>query len=136
MYSLVEYSNNYLKATEILWQYCRDEPPVDAANGNIVDFGQNNPTTTLFEIKLKITSKTGCNGTRDVEIMIPLTYFCNFWRAIEIPKCLLVVNDVINQEVPFSIDDTKHYSPVVTLSTEDKSKLLKQLICAFKRTLN
>ena len=136
MYSLVEYNNNYLKATEILWQYCRDESAVDAANGNIVDFGQNNPTTTLFEIKLKITSKTGYNGTRDVEIMIPLTYLSRFWRDIEIPKCLLVVNDVINQEVPFSIDDTKHYSPVVTLSTQDKSKLLKQLICAFKRTLN
>ena len=26
MYALMEYSNNYLKTLDVLWQYCRDEP--------------------------------------------------------------------------------------------------------------
>ena len=36
----------------------------------------------------------------------------------------------------FAITDTKLYVPVVTLSTEDNMKLLKQLESAFKRTIN
>ena len=53
MYSLVEYSNNYLKATEILWQYCRDEPPVDAANGNMLILVK----TILLLLCLKLNQK-------------------------------------------------------------------------------
>ena len=36
----------------------------------------------------------------------------------------------------FAITETKVYVPVVTLSTEDKSKLLQQLKSGFKRTIN
>ena len=36
----------------------------------------------------------------------------------------------------FAITDTKLYVPVVTLSTQDNSKLLQQLKSAFKRTVN
>ena len=36
----------------------------------------------------------------------------------------------------FSINDTKLYIPLVTLSTEDNIKLLKQLESGFKRTIN
>ena len=36
----------------------------------------------------------------------------------------------------FKITDTKLYVPVVTLSTQDNSKLLQQLNCAFKRIVN
>ena len=34
MYNLIEYS----KTSGILWQYCRDEPAIDPANDDIVDF--------------------------------------------------------------------------------------------------
>ena len=37
IYSLIEYSDNHLKISRILWQYCRNEPAVDG-NGNIVGF--------------------------------------------------------------------------------------------------
>ena len=36
MYNLLEYSDNYSKAPGIVWQYCKDEPPLDN-NGAIAD---------------------------------------------------------------------------------------------------
>ena len=36
----------------------------------------------------------------------------------------------------FAITDTKLYVPVVTLSTQDNTKLLQQLKSGFKRTIN
>ena len=39
-------------------------------------------------------------------------------------------------ETTFAIDETKLYVPVVSLSTEDKVKLLKQLKSKFKRKIN
>ena len=37
----------------------------------------------------------------------------------------------INQEMTFSITDTKSYVPVVILSTQDNAKLIKQLKSGF-----
>ena len=42
-------------------------------------------------------------------------------------KCVIVATAVRNQGVTFSITDTKLYVPVVVLSTQDNSKLFKQL---------
>ena len=39
-YNLIEYSNNYSKTSEILWEYCRDEP-IANDNGVIVNFVAN-----------------------------------------------------------------------------------------------
>ena len=52
MYNLIEYSNNYSKTTENLWQYCKDIPAVN--NIEIVGFGEAN-LTDLFSLKVKIT---------------------------------------------------------------------------------
>ena len=43
---------------------------------------------------------------------------------------------VNNQEPTFTITDTKLYIPVVTSSTQDNAKLLKQLKPGFKRTID
>ena len=43
---------------------------------------------------------------------------------------------VANQETEFSITDTKAYDHVVTLSTQDDTKLLKQSKSGFKRKNN
>ena len=40
------------------------------------------------------------------------------------------------RKTEFAIADTKIYVPVVTLSTEDNVKLLKQLKSGFKRIIN
>ena len=84
MYNLIEYSDNYAKTTGSLWQYCKDIPARNAANNAIVTFDANNHTDS-FNFKVKITGQTGDNGTKDVEIMVPLKYLSNFWRTLEMP---------------------------------------------------
>ena len=82
MYNLIEYSDNYLKTSGSLWQYYRDEPIINN-DGNIIDF-LDDPDSVSFKYKQKITGQTGDNGTKDVQIMVPLKYFSNFWRTLEI----------------------------------------------------
>ena len=48
----------------------------------------------------------------------------------------IVSTNVANQNATFAITGTKLYVPVVTLSTQDNSKLLQQLNCGFKRVIN
>ena len=52
----------FLKKTRILWQYCRDEPALDAYNA-VTDFNATNTITDLFKFKDKITSKRDNIGT-------------------------------------------------------------------------
>ena len=87
MYNLIEYSDNYSKTFGILWQCCRDEPAL-APDGTIADFTLGNVITDSFKIKEKITGKAGDNGTKNVEIMVPLKYLSNFWRTLKIPLIL------------------------------------------------
>ena len=51
MYNLIEYSDNYSKASGSLWQYCNDIPAVDNHNA-IVNFTDNNLTDS-FNFKEK-----------------------------------------------------------------------------------
>ena len=77
--NLIQYSANYSKTSGILWQYCRDEPATNI-NSNIIefiDFTDANLTDS-FNLKVKLTGKTGDNATKDVEIMVPLKYLSNF----------------------------------------------------------
>ena len=84
VYNLIEYSDNYLKTSENLCQYCKDIPAVNN-DGNIVYFNGANATDS-FNIKTKITGQTNNNERIDnVEIMIPLKYLSNFWRTLKMP---------------------------------------------------
>ena len=76
MYNFIEYSDNCSKATGSLWQYCKY---VSAGNnnGSIVEFNGSNVTDS-FNFKARITGQTGDNGTKEVEIMVPLKYLINF----------------------------------------------------------
>ena len=114
-----------------LWQYCKDISAVDNNNA-IANFTENNFTDS-FNFKVKITGQTGDDGTKSVEIMVPLKYLSNFSQTLEMPlinckinliltcatNCVTVVSNVANQNATFSITDTKLYVPVVTLSTQD-----------------
>ena len=93
MYNLIEYSDNYVKTSESLWQYCLDIPAVDNNNA-IVDFTENNLTDS-FTFKVKITSQTGNGGTKNLEIMVPLKYFSNFWRTLEMPLINCEINLIL-----------------------------------------
>ena len=93
MYNLLEYSKNYSKTSGSLWNYYRDKL-TDETNDN------NGPTKNVinsrsFKCKTSITGSTynvtagtrGYNrnkeGTREVEIAVPLKYLSNFWRALD-----------------------------------------------------
>ena len=94
-----------------------------------------------FNFKTKITGQTDNNGRIDnVEITVPLKYFSNFWRTLEMPlincevnfilTCKLCYNvgmlhyHIANQIPTLTITEANRYVPVVTLSTQDNAKLL------------
>ena len=148
MYNLIEYSDNYAKVTGSLWQYCKDIPARNV-NNEIIVFDVNSLTDS-FKFKAKITGQTGNNGTKDVEIMVPLKYLSNFWRTLEMSlincevnliltwssTCVLIATGNRTQAARFLITDTKLYVPVVTLSIQENTKFLQQLKSGFKRVIN
>ena len=93
MYNLIEYSDNYAKTTGSLWQYCKDIPTQNNNNKAIV-FAENNLTDS-FNFKVKFTGQTGDNGTKNVEIMVPLKYLNNFWRTLEMSLINCEVNLIL-----------------------------------------
>ena len=149
MYNLIEYSDHYAKTTGSLWQYCKDIPARNNANNSIIIFSEDNITDS-FKFKAKITGQTGNDGTKDVEIMVPLKYLSNFWRTLEMPLINCEVNLILtwssngvliatnnqNQAATFEITDIKLYVPVVTISTQENTKFLQQLKSGFKRVIN
>ena len=147
MYNLIEYSDNYSKTSGSLWQYCKDIPAVNN-NGDIVDFNDAN-TTVSFNFKAKIIGQGDNNGRKDnVEIMVSLKYLRNFWRTCEMPlincevnliftwsaNCVIIHTNIANQIPTFAITESI-YVPVVTLSTQDNTKVLTQLKSGFKRAI-
>ena len=122
-----------------------------AANNNneIVSFTNSNLTDS-FNFNVKTTGQTGDDGTKNVEIMVPIKYLSNFWRTVEIPlinsevnliliwseDCVIVSTNVAGQNAKFAITDTKLYVPVIILSQPDNAKLLQQLKSGFKRVIN
>ena len=83
MYNLIEFTDNHSKTSGSLQQHYKDIPTVNN-NGEIVEFNVANATDS-FNFKAKITGQTENNGTKDVEIMVPLKYFKlyleNFWNV-------------------------------------------------------
>ena len=98
-----------------------------------------------------MTGKTYDDGDiENVKVMIPLKYFSDFWRTLEMPlincaveliltwsrNCVIISTNVANQNPTFTITETTLYVPAVTLSTQDNAKLLPQLTSGFKRTIS
>ena len=87
------------------------------------------------------------NGIKDgVKIAVPLKYVSNFWRSLEMPpinckigfllgwyeECIL---SKAGTAATFKITDAKLYVPIVTLKTEDNTKLSKLLSEGLKRPI-
>ena len=79
--------------------------------------------------------------------MVPLKYLSNFWRTLEMSLINCEVNLILTWSSAcvvtdsrgvgrFAITDTKLYVPVVTLSTQENTKLLQQLKSGIKRVIN
>ena len=119
MYKLIEYSDNYAKTTGSIWQYSKDIPARND-NNEITVFTRNSLTDS-FNFKVKFIVQTGSNGTKDVEIMVPLKYLSNFWRTLVMPlincevnliliwssTCVIAAGGDANQAAAFEITNTK-----------------------------
>ena len=115
------------------------KPAVDS-NDDITDFHANNNNSNLFRFKQQITGQTGNGSTKDLEIMIPLKYLSNFWRALEMllsnfditlpltfsTKSILAAGAAANQARKLRITNTKLYVPAVTISTQENIKLTRK----------
>ena len=123
------------KHQEVCGNY-RDDP-----NDNITQFES-------FKYKVDITGKAPAAGNiKDVETAVSLRYLSNFWRTLELSLINCESNFILTSSeyciIPSAtgatktkITDTKHYVPLVTLSTQDNAKLLQQLKSGFKRAIN
>ena len=136
MYNLIEYSDNYSDTSGSLWQFKRDEIEGDVdltVDNNLIP---NNSSSFKYKSSL-ITNRNG------VKIAVPLKYFSNFSRLLEMllinckvelslswdPNCVL---SNLVWVLTFTITDAKLYVPVITLSIEDNAKLSKLLSGRFK----
>ena len=96
----------------------------------------------MSKCKTIITGKTpDDDDTKDVEIAVPLKYWRNVWRNLEMPFINCEINLLLKLSsncviTNFTITDVKVYVPVVTLWTQDNPNLLQQLKSGFKRTIN
>ena len=105
MYNLLGYSENYSKTFGSLRNYYRDELTDETNKDN--NLNKNVIKSKSFKYKTSITGNTynvsrrilnaagqaidnpdysaNKEGTKEVEIAVPLKYLSNFWRALNIP---------------------------------------------------
>ena len=145
MYNLIEYSDNFSDTSGSLLQFKRDEVPAD--NG---DLTINNSQSFRYKVTLLGKAANAVNDTnssvKEAKIFVPLKYFSNFWRSLE----MLFINCKIYLELNWiedyilssagstaklAITHTKLHFPIVTLSTKDSANLAKQLNEGFKRSV-
>ena len=136
MHDLIEFSDNYAKTSKSLWQYYRDKSNNDITNSE------------SFKLKARVTGRALVDdSTKDAETAVPFKYLSSFWRTLEMSliNCEInlvltwsessVITNSIGVEL-FTIINIKLYVPLVTLSTQDNTKLLQQSKSRFKRTIN
>ena len=145
--NLTEYGDNYSDTSVSLWQFKRDEQPIDN-NGGFINITAENSSS--FKYKLNFIGDTVADGANrkkeDVKIVVPLKYLSNFWRSSEMPliNCKIefslkwyekYILSSSGTAATFTITDTELYVPVVTLKTEYNTKLSKLLSEGFKRPI-
>ena len=158
MYDLIEYLDNYADSSGSLYQFKRDESPINDA-GSALNVALDKPTSFKYKASLlgKATDADGNDRSfKNTKIFVPLKYLSNFFRSLEMSlincKTHLALNwtnnsvmcgadtyaggdNVNNRETTFKITSTKLYVPIVTLSTKDNVNLTKQLNEGFKRSV-
>ena len=106
----------------------------------------NDHNAPSFKYKASLIGNTERNGTKKgVKIAVPLKYFSNFRRSLEMPllNCKVAlsitwIENCVLTSAPvatFKITDAKLYVSIVTLSSEDNVKLSKILSEGFKRSI-
>ena len=150
MYNLIEYSDNYQDSSATLYQYKRDESPVND-DSNTVNLTADNSDSFKYKIKLlgnidQLAADAARVGRLNVKVVVPLKYLSNFFRSSEMPliDCKIKLNltwekecalSTAADETVFIINDTELYVPVVTLSKEDNKDFIEQQNKAFQRSI-
>ena len=135
MYILIEYSGNYSDTLGNLCQFKRDKQGMD--NINPIDTNADNSSFLKYKSSFFKAPTAADNGVfKNVEIAVPLKYLSNFLRSSETPliDCQIhlefnwskdcVMSSVVGA-TEFKIKNRKLYVPIVTLSSKDKTKLVK-----------
>ena len=88
MYNLLDYSKNYRKRTENLWNYYRDERNSGYNNNNRDETYYSIKDSESFNYKSSITGKLENNEDEleNTKIFVPLKYLSNFFRTLDIPS--------------------------------------------------
>ena len=131
----MEYSNNFSKTFERLFQFCIDDPNDIITNSE------------PFKFRSKFLDNTYNDGIMNAKIAAPLKYWSNFCRTLELSLINCEINFILtcsancviskgDTATTFAITDTKFYVSVATLSTQDNTKLLQQVKSRCKRTIN
>ena len=82
MYNLIEYSDNYADSSGSLYQFKRDESPMNNAR-NPLNIALNNSTS--FKYKASLLGKANDRSLKNTKIVVPLKYLSNFVRSLEMP---------------------------------------------------
>ena len=94
-------------------------------------------TVLRLNLKPKIADRTGNDCTKNNKIRVPLKYFSNFWRILEMSlinyeinfiltlpeRCYIIEVPIVSQQT--TITHTKLYVPVAISSTQDNGRLLE-----------
>ena len=86
-YNLIEYSDNYSDSSGSLYQFKRDEFPMNN-DGNSLNVALNNSSSFKYKASLlgKATDADGNDRSlKSTKIVIPLKYLSNFFKSLEMP---------------------------------------------------
>ena len=87
MYNLIEYSDNNADSSGSLYQFKRDESPMNNA-GNPNNVALDNSTSFKYKGSLlgKATDADGDDRSlKNTKIVVSLKYLSNFFRSLEMP---------------------------------------------------
>ena len=158
MYNLIEYSDSYADSSGSLYQFKRDESPMNNP-GNPLNVALDKSTSFKYKASLlgKVTDANGDNRSlKNIKLVVPLKYLSNVFRSPEMSlinckihlelnwnnNCVMYGADTYaggdnanDRETTFQITSTKLHVPNVALSTKDNVNLTKQLDEGFKRSV-
>ena len=87
IYNLLEYSDNYADSSGSLYQFKRDESPIND-NNNPLNITLNNSSSFKYKASLlgkAIDADGNDRSLKNVKIVVPLKYLSNFFRSLEMP---------------------------------------------------
>ena len=140
---MIKHSDIYSDTSGSLWQFKKDEAPINKADLTI-----DNSQSFKYKAALVGETKDADGGKRFVKntnIVVPLKYLNNFWRSLEMQlincKFHLQLNwtedcilSSVGNSAKLKLTDAKLHAPIFTLSTKDNVNLKKQLSDRFKRS--